>query len=269
MKKIEATSPEAQSADITAENIAQLKALFPELLTESANGVAINVDVLKQLVGDATATDAEEKYGLNWHGKRRARQIALTPSTGTLRPCPDESVDWDTTQNLMIEGDNLEVLKLLQKSYAGKVKMIYIDPPYNTGKDFVYPDNFQDNIKNYLELTGQVEGGKKISSNTEASGRFQTDWLNMMYPRMKLERNLLADDGIIFISLDDNESSNLKKVCDEVFGPENFIAQFVWGKRPTRENRRVFSFNHEYVMCVAKSKTQFEKTRNLLPTTEE
>ena len=172
MQKIEATSPEAQSANITAENIAQLQALFPELLTESANGVAINVDVLKQLVGDAAVTDAEEKYGLNWHGKRRARQIALTPSTGTLRPCPEESEDWDTTQNLMIEGDNLEVLKLLQKSYAGKIKLIYIDPPYNTGTDFVYPDNFQDNIKNYLELTGQVEGGKKISSNTKPVGGF-------------------------------------------------------------------------------------------------
>jgi adenine-specific DNA-methyltransferase len=170
MQKIEATSPEALSADIRAENIAQLKALFPELLTENANGIAINVDVLKALVGDATASDVEEKYGLNWHGKRRARQLALTPSTGTLRPCPDESVDWEATQNLMIEGDNLEVLKLLQKSYAGKVKLIYIDPPYNTGKDFVYPDNFQDNIKNYLELTGQVEGGKKSAATPRPVG---------------------------------------------------------------------------------------------------
>ena len=228
MKKIEATSPEAQSADITAENIAQLKALFPEFLTESANGVAINVDVLKQLVGDAVVTDAEEKYGLNWHGKRRARQIALTPSTGTLRPCPEESVDWDTTQNLMIEGDNLEVLKLLQKSYAGKVKLIYIDPPYNTGKDFVYPDNFQDNIKNYLELTGQLEGGKKISSNTEASGRFHTDWLNMMYPRIRTAKNLLKDDGLILISCDETESDNIKRICDEIFGEENFVERIVW-----------------------------------------
>ncbi len=142
MQKIEATSPEAQSGDIVAGNIEQLKALFPELISEVAGGVAINVEVLKALVGDKTVTDTDEKYGLNWHGKRRARQLALTPSTGTLRPCVDESVDWDTTQNLMIEGDNLEVLKLLQKSYAGKVKLIYIDPPYNTGKDFVYPDNF-------------------------------------------------------------------------------------------------------------------------------
>lgn len=179
MEKLTAASPEAQSADLVAANIEQLKALFPELITEGVGGVAVNVDVLKALVGDASVTDADEKYGLNWHGKRRARQLALTPSTGTLRPCLEDSVDWNTTQNLMIEGDNLEVLKLLQKSYAGKVKLIYIDPPYNTGKDFVYPDNFQDNIKNYLELTGQIDGGQKISSNTEASGRFHTDWLNM------------------------------------------------------------------------------------------
>ena len=171
IEKIEPGASESQSADLLADNLAQLRALFPELVTESANGLAINVDVLKGLVGDVAVTDADEKYGLNWHGKRAARQLALTPSTGTLRPCPDESVDWGTTQNLMIEGDNLEVLKLLQKSYAGKVKLIYIDPPYNTGKDFVYPDNFQDSIQNYLELTGQVEGGRKISSNTDASGR--------------------------------------------------------------------------------------------------
>src|SRR5690606_5122352 len=228
MEKITATSPEAQSADLVAGNIEQLKALFPELITEGPNGTAVNVDVLKALVGDQTITDADEKYGLNWHGKRRARQLALTPSTGTLRPCPDESVDWDTTRNLMIECDNLEVLKLLQKSYAGKVKLIYIDPPYNTGKDFVYPDNFQDNIKNYLELTGQIEGGQKISSNTEASGRFHTDWLNMMYPRLKLARNLLRVDGVVFITIDDHEVANLRALCDEVFGEENCLAILVW-----------------------------------------
>ena len=161
MKKIILNDPETRSTDLVAANLATLCALFPELVTEQPGGRAVNVDVLKQLVGDRTVTDAEEKYGLNWHGKRRARQLALTPSTGTLRPCPEDSVDWDTTQNLMIEGDNLEVLKLLQKSYAGKVKLIYIDPPYNTGKDFVYPDNFQDNIKNYLELTGQARRGRQ------------------------------------------------------------------------------------------------------------
>lgn len=166
--------------------------------------------------------EKEEKYGLNWHGKRRARQLALTPSTGTLRPCPKESVGWDHTNNLLIEGDNLEVLKLLQKSYSGKIKFIYIDPPYNTGRDFVYPDDFQDNIKNYLELTGQADGGRKISSNTDASGRFHTDWLNMMYPRLKLARNLLSDDGFIFISIDDNEQNHLVDMCKEIFGHENF-----------------------------------------------
>lgn len=255
MEKITAASPEAQSADLVAGNIEQLKALFPELITEGPNGTAVNVDVLKALVGDRTVTDADEKYGLNWHGKRRARQLALTPSTGTLRPCPDESVDWDTTQNLMIEGDNLEVLKLLQKSYAGKVKLIYIDPPYNTGKDFVYPDNFQDNIRNYLELTGQVEGGQKISSNTEASGRFHTDWLNMMYPRLRLAKNLLSDNGLVFISIDSSEATNLRSIMDEVFGSENFI-----GLLPTvmnlKGNNDAFAFadTHEFTVVYARNR---------------
>src|SRR5882724_7645985 len=184
MKKLIPADPETTSPDLVAGHIDQINALFPEAFTEGK----VDFEVLKQLLGGAI-DDREEKYGLTWHGKRRARLLALTPSTGTLRPCPADSVDWDTTQNLMIEGDNLEVLKLLQKSYAGKVKLIYIDPPYNTGKDFVYPDNFQDNIRNYLELTGQIEGNKKISSNTETSGRFHTDWLNMMFPRIKLARN--------------------------------------------------------------------------------
>ncbi len=272
MQPLAAGSPESRSADLKAENIATLKALFPELLTERiVDGkpeTAINVDVLKQLVGDTTASDGEEKYGLNWHGKRRARQIALTPSTGTLRPCPDESVDWDTTQNLMIEGDNLEVLKLLQKSYAGKVKLIYIDPPYNTGKDFVYPDNFQDNIKNYLELTGQVESGRKVSSNTEASGRFHTDWLNMMYPRMKLARNLLKDDGAVFISCDDNEVQNLRALMDDVFGGENFVASIIWQKVFSPKNSaRHFSEDHDYIVVYARDAEIW--TPRLLPRTEE
>src|SRR5664280_3341111 len=217
MKRLTAEDVETRSPDVVAENVEQLKALFPEALTEGQ----VDFEVLKQVLG-GVVDEREEKYGLNWHGKRRARQLALTPSTGTLRPCPEESVDWDTTRNLMIEGDNLEVLKLLQKSYAGKVKLIYIDPPYNTGKDFVYPDNFQDNIKNYLELTGQVDGnGNKITSNTEASGRFHTDWLNMMYPRLKLARSLLRDDGVMFVSVDDGELDNLRKLCAEIFGEEN------------------------------------------------
>ncbi|WP_353238231.1 site-specific DNA-methyltransferase [Limnohabitans sp.] len=272
MKKIEAQSPEAQSADLLADNVAKLRALFPELVTETLKGgkpeTVINVDVLKALVGDATATDADEKYGLNWHGKRRARQLALTPSTGTLRPCPDESVDWDSTQNLMIEGDNLEVLKLMQKSYAGKVKLIYIDPPYNTGKDFVYPDNFQDNIKNYLELTGQVEGGAKISSNTEASGRFHTDWLNMMYARLKLAKNLLRDDGVIFISIDDGEVSNLRKVCDEVLGEANFVNSIIWEKRYSPQNAvQWFSESHDFILVYASNKEVWKP--NLLDRSDE
>ncbi|WP_291380658.1 MULTISPECIES: site-specific DNA-methyltransferase [Achromobacter] len=259
MEKITAASPEAQSADLVAGNIEQLKALFPELITEGANGVAVNVDVLKALVGDASVTDADEKYGLNWHGKRRARQLALTPSTGTLRPCPEDSVDWESTRNLMIEGDNLEVLKLLQKSYAGKVKLIYIDPPYNTGKDFVYPDNFQDNIKNYLELTGQVEGGQKISSNTEASGRFHTDWLNMIYPRLILARDLLKKDGIVFISIDDSEVQALKIICNDIFGEENFFAQIPWQSRTSVQNDTDLSVQHEYLVAYARNRRHTER----------
>ena len=209
--------------------------------------------MLKQLLGGAV-DEREEKYGLNWHGKRRARQLALTPSTGTLRPCPEDSVDWDTTQNLMIEGDNLEVLKLLQKSYAGKVKLIYIDPPYNTGKDFVYPDNFQDNIKNYLELTGQVDGeGARSAATPKPSGRFHTDWLNMMYPRLKLARNLLRDDGVILISIDDHEIDNLRRLCDEIFGEENFCAQFVWNTEGNTDNQYQVKVNHEYIVAYYKS----------------
>lgn len=224
IEDIKPGSPESLSANLHVENLARLKALFPELVTEGPAGPAVDVNVLKALVGDATVADSEEKYGLNWHGKRAARQLALTPSAGTLRPCPDDSVDWETTKNLMIEGDNLEVLKLLQKSYAGKVKLIYIDPPYNTGKDFVYPDDFKDNIKNYMELTGQIEGGRKISSNAEASGRFHTDWLNMMLPRLQLARNLLRDDGALFVSIDDGEVDSLKKLGAEVFGDECFVS---------------------------------------------
>jgi adenine-specific DNA-methyltransferase len=249
MKKLTANEPGTRSADVLADNIDQLKALFPEALTEGR----IDFDVLKQLLGGALE-DREEKYGLNWYGKRRARQLALTPSTGTLRPCPEDSVDWDTTQNLMIEGDNLEVLKLLQKSYAGKVKLIYIDPPYNTGKDFVYPDNFQDNIRNYLELTGQVEGGQKISSNTQASGRFHTDWLNMIYPRLQLARNLLRQDGLIAVSIDDNEIDRVRLVLAEVFGEENFVAQICVQSNPRgRQSDTFFATVHEYLLVYAKS----------------
>lgn len=242
MKKIEANDPAAQSADIVTDNISQLQGLFPEAFAEGK----VQFDTLRQLLG-GRVDETDEKYGLNWHGKRRARQIALTPSTGTLRPCPDESVDWATTQNLMIEGDNLEVLKLLQKSYAGKVKMIYIDPPYNTGRDFVYPDNFRGSIESYLELTGKVEGGKKLTTNTDTSGRFHTDWLNLMYPRLKLARSLLREDGVLLVSLDDGEIDNLRLVMKEVFGEENFVAQILWKKRSSPPNDKIIGANHDYI----------------------
>ena len=247
MKKIILNEPETRSADVVAENLEHLKVLFPEAFTEGK----VDFEVLRQLLGDVVE-EREEKYGLNWHGKRQARQLALTPSAGTLRPCPEDSVDWDTTQNLMIEGDNLEVLKLLQKSYAGKVKLIYIDPPYNTGKDFVYPDNFQDNIKNYLELTDQTgEGGKKLSSNTEASGRFHTDWLNMMYPRLKLARNLLTEDGFFVVSIDDSELASLRTLLNEVLGEENFVAVLVFD-RNRKNDTKLFSVGHEYMVVYAR-----------------
>ena len=269
MKPLTAADPETKTPDLAAANLAALRALFPELVTEGPDGVAVSLDVLKQLVGDKSVTDAEEKYGLNWHGKRRARQLALTPSTGTLRPCPEDSVDWDTTQNLMIEGDNLEVLKLLQKSYAGKVKLIYIDPPYNTGKDFVYPDNFQNSIKNYLELTGQTgDGGKKLSSNTEASGRFHTDWLNMMYPRLKLAKNLLSQDGAIFVTLDDVEIANLRLLMDEIFGVENFVGSIVWKKRSSPDARDTVGSVHDSILCYVRNAENIKTAIGKMPLTQ-
>ena len=264
MKKLTAGDSASRSPDPIAENLEQMKALFPEAFTEGR----VDFEVLKQLLGN-TVDEREEKYGLNWHGKRQARQLALTPSTGTLRPCPEDSVDWDTTQNLMIEGDNLEVLKLLEKSYAGKVKLIYIDPPYNTGKDFVYPDDYRDTIRNYLELTGQINGdNRKLSTNTEASGRFHTDWLNMMYPRLKLARILLRDDGVIAVSIDDGEVDNLRKLCSELFGDENFVSTIIWQKKYAPANdAKWLSDNHDYIVLVAKSKEKWRPV--LLPRTKE
>ncbi len=263
MDKITANSSEAQSADIVADNIEQLKVLFPEAFTEDG----VNFESLRQLLGDAGVLDeGEEKYGLNWHGKKQARQIALTPSTGTLRPCPEESVDWDTTQNLFIEGDNLEVLKLLQKSYAGKVKMIYIDPPYNTGKEFIYPDKYQDNLDTYLKYTGQVDNeGMKFSSNTETTGRKHTNWLNMMYPRLKLARNLLKQDGVIFISIDDHEQSNLKSICDGIFGEEAFLASLIWKKRSSPDARSTIGSIHDTILCYIKNADLQKKAIGKMP----
>ncbi len=240
---------DGKTMDIVAENVGKLKELFPEAFTEGK----VDFEALKEVLG-TFVDDRDERYSFSWNGKSKARMIAQTPSTGTLRPCKEESVDWDTTQNIFIEGDNLEVLKLLQKSYHKKVKMIYIDPPYNTGKDFVYKDNFKDNIKNYKEITGQVDGeGRNLSNNPETSGRYHTDWLNMMYPRLKLARNLLKDDGVIFVSIDDGEVANCRKICDEIFGEENFIANAVWQKAYVANmTARHISNTHDHILIFAK-----------------
>lgn len=245
--------PELQSMNITADNITKLKSLFPEAFSEGS----IDFDVLKQLLG-ANVDEKEERYGLNWHGKRQARQLALTPSRGTLRPCKDESVDWHNTKNLMIEGDNLEVLKLLQKSYAGKIKLIYIDPPYNTGQDFIYSDDYRDNLSKYLNFTGQVINGNKISTNTETSGRFHTSWLNMMYPRLKLAKNLLHSDGFIFVSIDSHEVSNLKIIMDDIFGEECYrntiaVRRGIKNVQAQFEDVSALSQGHEYILLYSKN----------------
>lgn len=238
-----------KTPDLAEENIKRLMTLFPEVVTEGK----VDFEKLKQLLGEYV-DDSNERYNFAWNGKGRALRLSQTPSLGTLRPCKKESKNWETTQNLYIEGDNLEVLKLLQKSYYGKIKIIYIDPPYNTGTDFVYKDDFHDSIENYKRITGQVDGnGNLISTNPETSGRYHTDWLNMMYPRLRLARNLLSDDGVIFISIDDNEVHNLRKICDEIFGEENFVAQFVWVKKKKGSHlSRTTRSMTEYVMCYAK-----------------
>lgn len=246
------TNLNGQTLDILEVNIRNLLQLFPEVAIEGK----IDLDKLKQILGDYVE-DSNERYNFTWNGKGRALRLSQTPSLGTLRPCKEESKDWDTTQNLYIEGDNLEVLKLLQKSYYGKVKMIYIDPPYNTGKDFVYKDDFHDSLENYKRITGQVDGnGKSVSTNTEASGRYHTNWLNMMYPRLRLARNLLTDDGVIFISIDDNEIDNLKKICDEIFGSGNFIGTYIkQSKVGGGSDTKFIVKEHEYCIVYAKSLT--------------
>ncbi len=253
---------ESKSADLIQENIEQLKHIFPEVIKEGK----IDFEALNDLLGNYTDTP-EERFHLNWAGKANARREAQKRSTGTLRPCPEESLDWDTTENLYIEGDNLEVLKLMQKSYHNKVKMIYIDPPYNTGKDFVYKDNYKDNMQNYLELTGQ---DKKLSTNTESDGRYHSNWLNMMYPRLKLARNLLTDDGVIFISIDDNEVANLRKVCDEIFGEENFEGHIHWRRRHNQPNdkTKLIGLVAEHILVYAKYSDKLkEKGVGKLPLT--
>jgi len=258
-----------ESPDIAAEKLAVLKDLFPDLM---ADGV-LNAERLGELldVPVAQAPGGRERFGLQWAGKQEAVHSLLTPSRATLLPDLDDSVGFDTAQHAFIEGDNLEVLKLLQKAYNDRVKLIYIDPPYNTGSnDFIYPDNFSDPLKAYLEYTGQLDAdGNRISSSADTSGRRHSRWLSMMYPRLALARNLLTQDGVILVSIDDNEFANLHSLMDEVFGNENFVTTFIWEKRTTRENRRAFSISHDYLLCYARNKELFEVVRGLLPLTEE
>lgn len=239
----------SHSLDITEQNIEKLKELFPEVLTEKK----IDFDKLRLILGDEVET-APERYSFTWNGKKQAMQLAQQPTVATLKPNKAKSKNWDETQNLYIEGDNLEVLKILQKSYANKVKLIYLDPPYNTGSDFVYQDSFSDSIKNYLEVTGQVdEDGTKFSTNAETSGRYHTNWLNMMYSRLKLGRSLLTDDGVMFISIDEHEVSNLEKLVSELFGENNLAGTIIWDKRNPKGDSKGVAMQHEYVIVVAKS----------------
>lgn len=249
---------DGMSMNLEQANMDKLRAVFPECFAEGK----LDIDKLLALCGEYIGNDFE-KYKFEWKGKAECLKLAQKRSTGTLRPCPEESVDWDTTQNLYIEGDNLEVLKLLQTAYYRKVKMIYIDPPYNTGNDFVYADDFADPMARYKEVTQQT-----TKSNPETMGRFHTNWLNMMYPRLRLAANLLRDDGVIFISIDDNEVTNLRKICDEVFGEENFVAQMIWQKRTSPDARKKLSNGHEYILMYCKTIDMLNEAISLLPLSE-
>ena len=251
MEKLKMHSP-----DLTQDNIARIRDLFPSCVTESKDAqgnikLAVDFDQLRQELSGQIVEGPQERYHLNWPGKREALLTANAPIAKTLRPARDESVDFDTTKNLFIEGDNLEALKLLQETYLGKVKMIYIDPPYNTGNDFVYEDDFAEDIEEFKIKTNQKdEKGNRLQTNTEANGRFHSDWLSMMYSRIRLARNLLADDGVIFLSIDDNEVHNLRKVCDEIFGEANFIAELIWKRRASSAlSDNNVSSDHEYVIA--------------------
>jgi len=262
MAEIQPENMKGTTLDIAAENRARLKQLFPTVFTETRNEKgeltdSIDFEKLKAELGTFSDTfeSRRERYGMEWPGKKEALHLIQALSSATLKPCRQESVNFDTTENLFIEGDNLEVLKLLQTSYYGKVKMIYIDPPYNTGKEFIYPDNFSESLETYLEYAGH-EGRWKDSqsANAQENPRYHTRWLNMMYPRLYLARNLLRDDGVIFISIDDNEVSNLRKLCDEIFGEENFLADIAWEKRYTRSNNsKTFASLVEHILCYRKS----------------
>ncbi|WP_298238397.1 site-specific DNA-methyltransferase [uncultured Algibacter sp.] len=236
----------SQSENIVETNIDKLKVLFPEIITDGK----IDFKILQEILGNEVEED-EEYFQFNWSGKSKARRESQKPSTGTLRPYPEDSKDWDRTQNLYLEGDNLEVLKLLQKGYSGKVKMIYIDPPYNRGSDLVYKDNYKDNLKNYQEVTGQIDrDGNLMSTNTENDGRFHSKWLSMMYPRLRLARNLLSDDGVLFVSIGVEELSNLKSLINEIFGEDNFVEIFSWVKTSTPPALSTKSRKtNEYILC--------------------
>jgi adenine-specific DNA-methyltransferase len=255
-----------RSGDIAEDKKQELLRLFPEIRTE---GGKLDFERLKLTLGEAVDV-GKERYGMNWPGKADCFRTIQAPSLGTLRPCQKESVNFDTTENLIIEGDNLEVLKLLQKSYLGKVKMIYIDPPYNTGHDFIYPDNYSESLQTYLQYTGQVDAeGRKFGTNTDADGRFHSKWLNMVYPRLYLARNLLRDDGVIFITVDDHEVHNLRVLMNVIFGDENFVATCVWQKRYSRENRGSIGDTHDYILVYALNAESFQASRGLIPMTEE
>ncbi len=250
-----------QTANKADENFKKLAAMFPNAVTETIDETtgevvrAIDKDVLMQEINTHVVDGKEERYQFTWPDKKKSVLLANSPIAETLRPCRDESVDFDNTENLYIEGDNLDVLKLLQETYLGKVKMIYIDPPYNTGNDFVYNDDFSESIDDFLDRSGQFdEDGNRLFHNTESNGRFHTDWLNMIYPRLKIARNLLSDDGVIFISIDDNEQENLKKICDEILGAQNFVAQVIWERAFSPINlMKHFSPSHDYILCYAKN----------------
>ena len=258
-----------QTNDLADENFKKLKALFPNAVTETIdeNGEvvrAIDKDVLRQEINAQVVDGPEERYQFTWPGKRESIRLAAAPIAASLRPCREESVNFDTTENVYIEGDNLDVLKLLRETYLGKVKMIYIDPPYNTGNDFIYEDDFSGDTDEFLLRDNQYDDqGNRLVQNTDSNGRFHTDWLNMMYPRLRLAKDLLREDGIIFISIDDNEIMNIRKICDDIFGSDNFLTSFIWEKRKTRENRRTISVRHDYIVCYVKDMEQRESILGL------
>ncbi|HZD57161.1 MAG TPA: site-specific DNA-methyltransferase, partial [Anaerolineales bacterium] len=249
---------------LTSDRLQVLKDLIPEAFTEGK----IHFEKLRATLGNLI-DDSPERYSFTWAGKRDATRLLQTPTRATLIPCPEESIEFDSTQNIFIEGENLEVLKLLYKSYFGRVKMIYIDPPYNTGNDFIYPDDYADPLGKYLELTGQQDvEGNLLTSNPETSGRYHSAWLSMMYPRLFLARQLLREDGVIFISIDDHEVHNLRMLMNEIFGEENFIATVLWQKvYSPKSSARHFSEDHDYILVYAKNGETW--TPSLLPRTAE